>query len=175
MQEAAEDKAFSLQVVDGKPHLSKEHQYHYQVQTQIFILERAHCDLVVWTKDNVHIECIVGNDAFWGDAVAAATHFFKVGILPELVGKYFTKPPQDLTNYQIETDDSTEKWCYCQKGKSGHMIQSDNATCQFKWFHLACLKLTNSYQPPKTWFCPDCRKLKNVKRKVLQKIMQTAN
>ena len=109
---------------------------------------------MVWIKDDVHIELIVRDDDSWGDVVPAATRFFKMGILPELVGKHFTKPPQDLTKYQMETDDSTEKWCYCQKGESGHMIQCGNATCQFKWFHSACLKLTNSYKPPKTWFCP---------------------
>lgn len=51
---------------------------------------------VVWTSDDVrpHIERIVGNNAFWTDVVAAATQFFNLGVLPELVGKHFTSPPQ---------------------------------------------------------------------------------
>ncbi|XP_078274556.1 uncharacterized protein LOC144604216 [Rhinoraja longicauda] len=94
---AAEDKQFCLQDVNGELHLSNEHAYYYQVQ--IFVLERSFCDFVVWTSDDVcpHIERIVGNHAFWTDSVAAATHFFKVGMLPELVGKHFTSPPKNVS------------------------------------------------------------------------------
>lgn len=166
---AAEDKQFCLQVVDdGSLELSRKHAYYYQVQAQIFLSGRSYCDFVVWTRRGMHIERIFGDDAFWADAVASATHFFNVGILPELIAKHFTSQPKDMRNTIMETDDDTT-WCYCREGDSGRMICCDNKLCPIQWFHFDCLELPEDYEVPKSWFCPDCRLLSQSKRKTDKK------
>ena len=92
------------------------------------------------------------------------------GVLPELLGRWFSRPPEDSTP---PTSKSTEKipvvseepkYCYCQKGEHGEMVGCDNKDCSYQWFHLDCLKLK---KPPKGkyCYCPECRKLEMFKRK----------
>jgi len=165
--EAAADKGFCLESVDGHLQLRTDHMYYYQVQAQIFLSERAYCDFVVWTENDIHIERITGDVDFWNDAVMSATHFFKVGVLPELVGKHFTSQPKNMETYIMATDDdNVAKSCYCQQGDSGKMILCDNTKCVLGWFHFECLALPDDYETPKTWFCPDCRLLPKSQRKV---------
>ncbi len=76
-----------------------------------------------------------------------ANELIKVGILPELVGKWFSKeqnvslPPSicsDVTT-PVELDDkSNQLWCYCKKGEFGKMILYENNNCPIQWFHT-CL------------------------------------
>ena len=145
-----------------------------------------YCDFVVWTQQDVHIEQIYPNEAFWNMHTQRVEHFFKVGILPELLGKFFTRIPttpvdSDCSDRrllaQINTDsaDTTEetdvaryRYCYCQEDKEGQMIGCDNSLCKYEWFHFQCLGL---FCKPKSkkWYCPDCRKLPEFRRKSTKK------
>ena len=120
----------------------------------------------------IEINRIKRNDAFLMETIDKATKFFKYGILPELVGKWYTRSPQimDPSLSQACTSaspgketDTPETWCYCNTEESGTMIFCDNERCPIKWFHVNCLKITNI--PKKKWFCPDCRKEKTTSRK----------
>ena len=62
-----------------------------QVQAQINIAEVAYCDFTVWPESGIHIERIIADNEFGESTVSKATSFFKNGILPELLGKWFTK------------------------------------------------------------------------------------
>jgi len=62
------------------------------VQAQVNIAEVEYCDFIVYTETDIHIERIFADTAFWENKVSKATAFFKKGILPELLGKWFTKP-----------------------------------------------------------------------------------
>ena len=62
------------------------------VQAQIFICDVDYCDFVVWTQKYIHVERILPDYLFWENTLAKATKLFKVAILPELVGRWFTRP-----------------------------------------------------------------------------------
>ena len=123
---------------------------------------------MIWTKQDIRIERIFPDDTFWSEHNQKLSHFFKVEILPELLGKFFSRPQTTQNPSEVslshcdttvdETDSTRVKYCYCQEEKEGEMIGCDNPLCQYEWFHFECLRLT-SKPKSKLWYCPDCRKL----------------
>ena len=75
---------------------------------------KKYCDFVVWTmKDSAepHIERIYLSMPFVQNALGQVKEFYVVGILPELLGKYYTRAVQ-------EDDYSNGKptvYCYCEE------------------------------------------------------------
>ena len=55
----------------------------------MFCSQKKYADLVMWTKEDVHIERIYPDDEFWVDKVSRVKLFFENSILPELLGKFF--------------------------------------------------------------------------------------
>ncbi|XP_014675741.1 PREDICTED: uncharacterized protein LOC106815748 [Priapulus caudatus] len=88
------DSRFCLEKVDeeGKLQLKRTHAYHYQVQTQLFVCNKDYCDFVVWTEGALHIERIEPDEEFWLSVELKAETFFKAAVLPEMVGKMFSRP-----------------------------------------------------------------------------------
>ncbi|WAQ94131.1 YNG2-like protein [Mya arenaria] len=116
--------------------LSNSHQYYYQVQTQLGVCKLERAFFVVWTLQDLHIEEVLFDDKFWGEICAKSLHIFKTAILPELVGK------------DVEY---------------GEMVACVSNECRYEWFHFNCVGVKSV--PKGQWFCPDCRKLRNLKRK----------
>ncbi len=108
--------------------------------------------------------------------IAKAGHFFKVAILPELMGKFFSRPSTPASNTEEVSrsmsdspikDDANigEVYCYCCKAESGQMIGCDNPSCNFEWFHFECLKIT-AQPKKKSWSVltvENCQFSRNVK------------
>lgn len=142
---------------------------------------------MVWTKNDVHIERIFPDEKFWLTNVVRAKVFFETSILPELLGKFYSRTSrlptcrqqlsqepscsgtsasiiedhgEDNSNVELETTDDVEVplYCYCQGTAEGDRVGCDNPSCTHQWFHLSCLKL-ESLSKCKYWYCPDCRKL----------------
>ncbi|XP_066288919.1 uncharacterized protein [Branchiostoma lanceolatum] len=82
---------FCLKETDHTIHLDQSHTYYYQVQAQMFICDVEYCDFVVWTKKGVYIERILPNAEFWSNMTLKSKKFFDKAILPEIVGKWFSK------------------------------------------------------------------------------------
>ena len=165
-----------------------------KVQCQLYCTRRSYCDFVVWLKEDFHEERIYLNEEFMASCIEKARHFFQVAVLPELLGKFFSRPSDsasstldkvitltstmssvhavsDDLNYTIssvhgisEDDNRNEVYCYCQKGESGNMIGCDNPECQYGWFHFSCLKLSSTPKNKK-WYCRDRRKLPSYRKK----------
>ena len=67
--------------------------------------------------------------------------FVKMAVLPELLGKWYSKEPikkPEPSNTDVEennkdqtgdTDQTVLLWCYCRKEESGEMITCDNTEC----------------------------------------------
>ena len=113
------------------------------------------------------MERITSDLSFLEENIAKAKIFFENSILPELLGCWYSHPPDIATPPSTCTDavhTDTPKYCYCQGGEYGEMVACGNNECYYQWFLLDCLKLKN---PPKgkTWYCPDCRKLDKFTRK----------
>lgn len=105
-------------------------------------------------------------------------HLFIYGILPEIIGKWYTRAPvadssgvvsvADLADDNINNVDDNEDydrlWCYCNQPSYGFMIECECVTCSIKWFHGDCLRIKTT--PKGKWYCPSCRKLpSNLKQK----------
>ena len=75
-----------------------------------------------------------------------ARNFFKYGILPEIIGKWYTRTPVTqsdgvvaipaATTLTVEEDagyddseDESRLWCYCEQPSFGQMVQCDNKRC----------------------------------------------
>ena len=88
------------------------------------------------------------NHALFEVAMDKATHFFTYGILPEVLGNWYSRlPPQyahmhQQHNRENQSEPTTEKWCFCCQEDSGEMIQCDNEQCKISWFHTECLRIS---------------------------------
>ena len=147
-----------LEMVQGNLHLAKGHAY-YQVQTQIHALNVKYADFVVWTQKDIFVERIFPDALFCSECLQKANVFFKKCILPELIGKFYSRPATaDLKQH-------TDIWCYCRGAEEEQqtVMKCDNDTCLLQWFHFDCLHMTK--KPKGRWYCPECRKLDITKKR----------
>ena len=151
LEEAAKRNTinFCLDKVDEKFRINSSHSYYCQCQLQLYVTKCLYCDFVVWTTDEVHTEQIVPNIDLLESILAE--DFLKLCILPELLGKWFTRKAKD--DKEIEEDNGS--WCFCKEIKGGDMVQCDNSTCRIKWFHLDCVRMSEI--PIGRWLCSDCK------------------
>ena len=144
--------------------LKRDHSYYYQCQLQIFVTTRRFCDFVVWSPEELYIERITLDETLIEQAVPNANKFWRLCVLPELLGKWYTRNEtsnvqlqgvNDSVQVQAEEEDSGT-WCYCREDKGGDMIACDNKSCHTKWFHLDCVGISISMVPNGKWLCPTC-------------------
>ena len=138
-----------------------------------------HCMQILWlgVKLKLQLTVFIEMINFFEDCLEKARNFFVYGILPEIVGKWYTRIPvaesdgtvltpavdiSDNSNNDVDDDDDNGRcWCYCCQPSFGDMIRCDNKQCSISWFHFDCLRIRT---PPKgKWYCPSCRKLKKFK------------
>lgn len=147
---------------DGSLSLKPEHPYYYQCQLQLLVTDRSYCDFVVWAPSgDTHIQRLTVDYQFLEPRLKKAEKFFQIAIIPELLGKWYTRE-SSLCVPCIESivDDGEEdsgKWCYCQEPLGGAMIGCDNPSCPIKWFHKSCLRMDSD--PEGRWICPTCHRL----------------
>jgi len=159
--------------------LDRKHPYYSQVQLQLFVTDTEFCDFVVWTEAAVFVQTVHFNKDFVREMLPKMDHFFITGILPELVGRCFsrTQPchsqsqalPQDETDSNVgqhETESlqpptqsqNEEVYCTCNRGEDeDDMVACDNKDCSIEWFHFFCVGIKS--KPKGRWYCPECRKL----------------
>ena len=119
-----------------------------------------YCDFVVWHNAGLHVERLTLDSQHLNDAIAKAEQFFRLFVLPELCGKWYTRSHKPLSEIQpddIYSEEDDGRWCYCQDSK-GDMIACDNKSCSIKWFHIFCLKMAKA--PAGKWLCPSCHPTK---------------
>ncbi len=85
-----------------------------------------YCDFVLWTEKDLPIERIYPDVDFWYNKVIdRVQHFFTMGILPELLGKIFSRNNEEqsipssslssLSQSASEEGSSTQTYCYCHR------------------------------------------------------------
>ena len=149
--------------------LKKYHPYYYQIQTQMHVCHRNHCEFVVWSeKDGILSERVFVDVSFFESIICDLKHFYIYGVLPEIVGKWYTRQPvansdklvltpQPVEELEDDEEDYQKTWCYCNQPSYGEMIFCDNESCSIQWFHCDCLRIRKI--PKSSWRCPSCRKL----------------
>ena len=149
--------------------MNLDHFFHKRYSAKYFVRNVATVTLL---SGQIHVERIYPDEKFWCQNVPKAKHFFTTAILPELLGRFYSRIQQVPSNKRARTpisdSESSSAWqsspsaqqtyCYCNGLDEGHMVGCDNPGCAYKWFHLDCLGL-KSHPTSKKWFCPECRKL----------------
>ena len=71
---------------DGRPCLSKNHDYYYQIQGSMAILRVKYCDFVVWTLKDMSIERITFDEQLWNAVMLPRLEkFYFSYLLPEIL------------------------------------------------------------------------------------------
>lgn len=80
---------------DNEILLDRRHQYYYQVQSQLHICNVQYCDFVVCTfpdgEASIYVTRLYRDDGFWDTCLKRASEFFRMCILPELLGHAYTR------------------------------------------------------------------------------------
>ena len=100
---------------------------------------------MLWTNEDVHIERIYPDEVLWLSCVE------KAAILPELLGKWYSRPsenpvitlpgPSTSAEEAPSTNNATEVYCYCRGPERGDMVTCDNPLCPC---HLVSLRLSKA-------------------------------
>ena len=167
-QKASEDSpSFCLEISqDGEFQLKHQHAYFYQIQLQMRLCEMDYGDFVIWRESELVVLRIRMDSAFVKEAMGKATEFFKYGVLPELLGRWYTRNPpvvligSDTTDSDHSCDPAhnDDRFCYCREERDDQLIGCDGDNCSIEWFHMKCLRIKRV--PKGKWYCPDCRKKK---------------
>lgn len=71
------------------------------MQAQLFCTGLSYCDFVVCTQKEVFIERIKPDTAFMMEKMAKVKDFFEIAVLPELLGRWFSRPTPDTFSSNI--------------------------------------------------------------------------
>ncbi len=64
-----------------------------------------YCDFIVWNENDIYIERVTPDVAFWDCIVPKVELFLRQCILPEVLGKVFSKPLSTTTLQVLKSDD----------------------------------------------------------------------
>lgn len=146
------DKSFCLQPNgEGKLELSHSHAYYLQIQGQLALCQKPHCDFIVWTEYDLFVERIYLDIQVFETIKPTLDNFFKVAILPQLLCG--TKSHRNISSVSMDQD----SYCHCKGPEEGRMIACDNSNCAVEWFHFHCVGLTR--KPKGSWYCSESCKL----------------
>lgn len=138
--------------------LDRTHPYYSQIQMQLFITGKTHCDFMVWNPRTVLIERIKPDHSFWEVSSRKALLFHKHCVMPELCANYFTNKklaPSKVVNTNVDNS-KTVKFCICGGDDDGRkMIACENENCKFQWYHTCCIKMKRV--PKGKWICKYCK------------------
>ena len=173
---ANDNPSFCLDDDNGSLTLKVDHPYHFQVQLQMKLCHVQYCDFVIWRETGeIFCQRISLDSSFVDSAINSVTPLIKYAILPELVGKWFSKQTvvSDDNSSSSHTDINDRSssfndagFCYCGKGEDyDDMIGCDNEHCPIGWFHYCCLRITEEDVPKGKYYCLECHKKKSKKKK----------
>ena len=174
--------------IDDNLHLNKNHQYYYQDQCQLLVTGREYCDFIVWTKKDMFVERIYVDTTVCKEISDKSQLFFKRVILPELIGKFYSRTLQEqscaFTANRAPTTGSSSNFpqntdnvnlteyknviCICRKEydeENDDVIGCDNENCPFRWLHFKCDGIRKI--PKGKWLCKNCRPKANKKNEHL--------
>ena len=139
---------------------------------------RKFCDFVVWTLKGLSVQRIPNDIELWNGIVAKAYKFFKLAVIPEILGNYHSKSDvpdlksvlseHDYHNNNILPQDpavfTVSGKCYCGLDKpDAQIIQCEYSRCKISLFHISCLQISKKVM--NQWYCPDGRKNPAIREK----------
>eukprot|EP00794_Sanderia_malayensis_P017180 gene17180-18909_t len=107
-------------------------------------------NLATFVHERIHPD----NDN-WKDQVPKLATFWRACILPEILGRWYTKKPTSIAEGEIK-----DGICYFRENLNDKAtVSCSNDNRPVSEFHLACVLPKNVSKVPKKWYCPHCRKL----------------
>ena len=151
-----------LELVHGRFRLKRSHIYYDQVQQQLFTCNKPHNDFVVCAFDSngnssFVIERSHPDNAHWQTALQKLTTFWRICILPEILGRWYTRKCH--LEVVLPADSGI---CYCRSTDQENTVTCSNNDCPFAKFHSSCLAITGPL--PRKRYCPHCRRLPKFKK-----------
>ena len=182
-----------LECKDGTVKLKQKHPYYYQVQMSLYVTDRQYCDFFVWSPHASHLVRINKDIDLWSKMSRKAKDFHRLSIMPELLGKFFTRqqvlkpilPASTMSASGADLSDrnalddlnssTNSMYCICVGQDDGRkMIMCESENCKRRWYHMDCIRLKRV--PKGKWICKECRKLMTIyKRKMDLQRMQKVN
>lgn len=108
--------------------LETDHEFYYQVQLQINLISLTYCDVVFWSPRDTLIIRVDSDIDFWKTAMSKALKFHEQVIMPEILGKFYTKCNILLTSLR-----------YLLFIEAVHLLQTRRQAMKRKnsnWLHL---------------------------------------
>ncbi|XP_077529384.1 uncharacterized protein LOC144141751 [Haemaphysalis longicornis] len=150
--------------------LKSSHRYFYQVQLQLFVWQVDYCDFVLWNHKEINVQRVAADEQFLLPLLPVAERFFRKVLLPELVGRVFTRPNENrppAVNGCASPDGAdlgarptqvgkSDQYCSCKGPEQGKMIACDGPRCPIIWYHFRCVGLKREPKAKK-WFCSSCK------------------
>ena len=140
----------------GVMKLDHNHEYYYQVQTQLGVCELEEAFFVVWNKHSLHVELIKFDRDHWTCMISKAERFFNVAILPELVGRFYSLRKHKHNALPCAHTELKICYCYSEVGEF-NIICCNQSGCKIKYFHQPCMFFRSEPKNKKSWLCPDCK------------------
>ena len=135
---------------------------------QLVVTKRYYWHFIVWSDSGLHIEFSTQDPALIQPAIPGATKFWRMRVLPELMGKWCTCTQgsrlMERKNFRrkIMENGATERRKRRTDGWVG--VRMSHHRCS-KWFHLQCVGMRVSTGPKGKQFCPSCQAIKYKSRK----------
>ena len=160
---AKTDPEFCMEfTAEGRYQLKRTHAYFYQVQLQMLLTNSSSCYFYVHGNSVSLCELVHIDIPFLEREVDKARKFFIFGILPELLGKWYSRSNISHPNIQNRIENESEQSiCICRESRESELIHCCDKSCMIKNFHTICLGIESV--PKGKWFCPYCRNKKSRK------------
>lgn len=134
--------------------LIHSHKYYAQVQGQLEICRKTFCDFIVWTPNGLFTQRIYKDQHYVEKIVKKVTSFYVESMLPELMThRLQSTSSEDVTS--TSTYSAPTLYCSCRREEHGKMIQCENPTCKYGWYHYSCIGMKRA--PKGSWYCEQCK------------------
>ena len=149
---------------NGNTQLKTNHEYYYQVQTQLLVTNHEYCDFYVWLENDSFLTRIEPDIEIFDEILSKSKPFFEKALLPELISKYYTLPSSNK-------DQQVDGCCTCKLPESeDDLIFCCDKGCLIKSFHMKCVRVKRV--PKGKWYCPDCKRSRETKKMERKKQQQ---
>lgn len=154
----------------GKQSLKHKHPYYGQIQGQLAIMCRPHCDFLVYTPYATFQERIAFDADIWGRMLPNLEYFFKTYMIPHIlycsnaVPSFVAVPERTGTCMDTEAIIGDVFFCpVCKKvikeQENIFCFRNRSICCDLcdHWFHFKCVKMTKVIlKSMQDWVCPTC-------------------
>ena len=91
LAEACRTSTFCLTNKKNTFQLKNKHDYYFQIQCQLYCVDREWCDFVLTTEKDIHVERIRRDRKWWDEKLVLLRRFYFDAVLPELACPRYRK------------------------------------------------------------------------------------